>query len=606
MHTTFSIVINYLALVCDVWLGWYVVTRSPRKLISWLTGLTLLSLGGLFLNILLALNPLPMPINSPGWLRFLFPFWPTDAFESGWVGWLHGWQVTPAVILWHHVTLLMRPGGLNWWRWTRLIFGYVVAILAILVQVFKPHLLAETFGNPLYLNTIKPGPLYLPFLLILFLFTIFSVINLFRSARAAPSIMPRKQLLTLGAATITAGLTVPVAFISSALKISLPQVILTILLLIAVILIGYGVARYSALIEGRTMRRDFYYNAIAMAQIALIYSFVTWVSVAMFDVPAAAFVFVIVLSIFTHNLVDATRRTLDSIFYRQENRQLRQNLRRLAREGGLQNFEENVTLALESMCNSVRATFGLILLFDDQNLKPIASFNLKKLNISLPVRDFITDDVLQITPDQFPEPLKKAVLLVPLYVDTNQIGVVVLGRPVNSLNYSRDDIELLLYPSDRLAEAIHTAQRETEYLQQLSQLNIPPKTQHQIPVKEVENALRNLYNYALLGDTPFSKLRLVGAKLSPDAVTHIDRGKAVYQVMVEAIEKLRPDADPPRDPPPREWHPYVILHGAYVEEKLNRDIMSQLYISEGTFNRTRRGAVRSVARILDELETKTH
>ncbi|MCJ7702254.1 MAG: GAF domain-containing protein [Anaerolineales bacterium] len=418
--------------------------------------------------------------------------------------------------------------------------------------------------------------------------------------------MPRKQLLTLGAATITAGLTVPVAFISTALKITLPQVILTILLLIAVVLIGYGVARYSALIEGRTMRRDFYYNAIAMAQITLIYSFVTWVSVAMFDVPAAAFVFVIVLSIFTHNLVDATRRTLDSIFYRRENRQLRENLRRLAREGGLQNFEDNITLALESMCKSVRATFGLILLFDDQNLNPFASFNIKRLKVSQPIRDFITDDVLQITPDQFPEPLKKAVLLVPLYVDTNQIGVVVLGRPVNSLNYSRDDIELLLYPSDRLAEAIHTAQRETEYLQQLSQLNIPPKTQHQIPVIEVENALRNLYNYALLGDTPFSKLRLVGAKLSPDAVTHIDRGKAVYQVMVEAIEKLRPDADPPRDPPPREWHPYVILHGAYLEEKLNRDIMSQLYISEGTFNRTRRGAVRSVARILDELETKTH
>jgi hypothetical protein len=258
------------------------------------------------------------------------------------------------------------------------------------------------------------------------------------------------------------------------------------------------------------------------------------------------------------------------------------------------------------MCKSVRATFGLILLFDDQNLKPIASFNIKKLKVSQPIRDFITDDVLQITPDAFPEPLKKVVLLVPLYVDTHQIGAVVLGRPVNSLNYSKDDIELLLYPSDRLAEAIHTSQREAEYLQQLSQLTTTPKKQHQISVKEVENALRNLYNFALLGDTPFSKLRLVGAKLSPDAITHIDRGKVVYQVMVEAIEKLRPDADPPRDPPPREWHPYVILHGAYLEEKLNRDIMSQLYISEGTFNRTRRGAVRSVARILDELETKTH
>jgi hypothetical protein len=53
---------------------------------------------------------------------------------------------------------------------------------------------------------------------------------------------------------------------------------------------------------------------------------------------------------------------------------------------------------------------------------------------------------------------------------------------------------------------------------------------------------------------------------------------------------------------PREWHPYLILHGAYLEDRLNRDIMSQLYISEGTFNRTRRSAIRSVRRMLQEME----
>jgi hypothetical protein len=76
----------------------------------------------------------------------------------------------------------------------------------------------------------------------------------------------------------------------------------------------------------------------------------------------------------------------------------------------------------------------------------------------------------------------------------------------------------------------------------------------------------------------------------------------VYEVLEEAVMKLRPEVDYPGDPAPREWHAFIILHGAYFENKLNRDIMSQLYISEGTFNRTRRAALRTVSRVLAEME----
>jgi hypothetical protein len=95
---------------------------------------------------------------------------------------------------------------------------------------------------------------------------------------------------------------------------------------------------------------------------------------------------------------------------------------------------------------------------------------------------------------------------------------------------------------------------------------------------------------------------LVKDRLSGGQVTHLERGKAVQQVMLEAIEKLRPAGAIPRDPPPREWYPYLILRQAYLEEVANRDIMLRLYISEGTFNRTRRSAIRSLARALGEME----
>ena len=120
----------------------------------------------------------------------------------------------------------------------------------------------------------------------------------------------------------------------------------------------------------------------------------------------------------------------------------------------------------------------------------------------------------------------------------------------------------------------------------------------------MENALRNLTDYAYLGEHPLAKMKLVKSRLSLEGVTHLDRGKAVYRVLTEAIEKLRPEGKLPSDPPPPEWYPYLILHDAYLEDTPNRDIMARLYISEGTFNRTRRAALRAVTRTLEEMEAE--
>ena len=94
----------------------------------------------------------------------------------------------------------------------------------------------------------------------------------------------------------------------------------------------------------------------------------------------------------------------------------------------------------------------------------------------------------------------------------------------------------------------------------------------------------------------------MGALSDGNNPTHLDTGKAVHQVLSNAVEKLKPGPTPPSEPIPREWHPYLILHDAYFEGLPNRDITLKLYISEGTFHRTRRSAIRSVTRVLSELE----
>jgi hypothetical protein len=175
------------------------------------------------------------------------------------------------------------------------------------------------------------------------------------------------------------------------------------------------------------------------------------------------------------------------------------------------------------------------------------------------------------------------------------------------VQYSEADIELLLHPADRLADAICDARREGEHLAALAALAeaqkaAAPAEPAQTSVKIVEDALRNLTSFAYLGEHPLAEWRLVAATLGESTPTFLDRGKAVYGVLTEAVEKLRPAGSEPGDLPPREWYPYLILRDAYFQDVPNRDIMARLYISEGTFNRTRRAALQAVARSLEEME----
>ncbi len=605
MLYTFTVVANLIALAVAVWLGIYIISRSPRSGIAWLAGLALWSLAGFFLNVLLALNPPPSPALMPLWMRPLLWFWPAGAFDHGWGKWLQGWQITPAIMIWHHITLLIRTGRMNPWRWTRVISGYVIAIAAILGQRYTGLVFTTTSGDPLYLTTLVPGPLYPLYMFALFVFTAFSLINLIRSARAAPTVVQRKQLNLMVAATLIAGLAGPISFLSYRMNFLLPRVTVTLLLGSAVFMIGYAVARYSALVEGRVIGRDFLYNGIVILLIAMLYLLVVWTSVVFYGVPVVAVAIVAIVAILTHSLVDVGRRVFDFIFYSRETRELRAGLRRLAHQAyQAEALEENLFAALETVCRFVHATYGLVILFKDDQLQLAASYRWRQILPNLPSDVLASDDVVRLTAGTLLPPLEEAALLVPLYTGEVQQGVLILGRPENAVSYASSDVERLLEASDQIADLIRDVQRESERLAHLAEMAqaLPPKPDLEsgIPARTVEEALRNLYDYTYLADSPLSKLKQVHREGSGS--THLDRGKMVYQTILHALEKLRPPGESPREPIPRQWYPYLILYNAYLENKPNNEIMMRLYISEGTFNRTRRAAIRSLARALSEME----
>ena len=178
MLLSITSIVNFVALAAALWLGLYIITRNPRRLMSWLTSLTLWSMTGPFLNILLTLTPLPPLANAPGWSSPFFHFWETN-IRHGAHSWLQGWAIIPMIGLWHHATVLVRPGPLGRWRRTRILLAYGASVVAITIQANTSLLLSSVLAvDPLYLSIERAGPLYPYFLALGLLLVGMSLVNL--------------------------------------------------------------------------------------------------------------------------------------------------------------------------------------------------------------------------------------------------------------------------------------------------------------------------------------------------------------------------------------------------------------------------------------------
>lgn len=84
-------------------------------------------------------------------------------------------------------------------------------------------------------------------------------------------------------------------------------------------------------------------------------------------------------------------------------------------------------------------------------------------------------------------------------------------------------------------------------------------------------------------------------------VTDIDRGRALWGLLREAIERLRPaDSVPERTPA---WRLYAVAEGVYVQGKSAKEMAAELGISPRTFYRERRAAVEALATVVWQIES---
>jgi hypothetical protein len=237
----------------------------------------------------------------------------------------------------------------------------------------------------------------------------------------------------------------------------------------------------------------------------------------------------------------------------------------------------------------------------------------------LPVEGLAVRELTTLPPGSAVAPLPELTVVAPLIAGHDPIGAILLGPPKRGLSYRERDLDLVAEAADGLADLIdklwqqetHASEiaqmveafrdREHSLQAEIESLRAPSgaETDSAGQVTQVEDALRRLYDYSYLGDHALGSFV---AGHVPSA-THLDRGKALGTALTAAIEKLRPAGTEPRDLAPREWHPYLVLHEAYINGAANRDIMARLYISEATFHRTRRRALKAVTKALFEMGT---
>jgi GAF domain-containing protein len=466
-------------------------------------------------------------------------------------------------------------------------------------------------------------PYFVGFTLITLAFALGNLTYGWLRARGEPA--ASRQAATLWAATLLGSAGAAYLTLSIWQSLPIPTLPGELSLGAGVSLLGYAVARYDALIEGRIMRPDFLYSLFSTAVVTTFFLVFTSALYLHYHLPFAIIILVTVLAIISHSLYDGIRSFLDRLFYGRRYQALRANLRVLAEEAGTyRELPDQLQAILVALCRSLGTSKGLIAIKEGESLRVEAALPLKLRGRTLKPLPF--EEITPLTPQMADELLGMA-LLVPLHRGGEEIGALLLGEKATGA-YSPEELDMLDDLSLQMGAIIQERRLQEENIQEIEALvsefrdrerelqrrleallaqRGPSEVLEGITEREfvalVEDGLRRLFDYSYLGEHKLAHLSMVEGQLQPGEapITHLDRGKALKEALLQALDKLRPPGSQP-DPPTLEWYPFLVLHDAYLLGEPNREIMSRLYISEGTFNRTRRRAIRALAKALIEME----
>ncbi|NUQ84032.1 MAG: hypothetical protein HUU11_04895 [Anaerolineales bacterium] len=377
-----------------------------------------------------------------------------------------------------------------------------------------------------------------------------------------------------------------------------PRIIQDLLAFCGVFVLGLSVARHQTLTERRTTLQDFPLTTLSILGLAAIAAYFAWRG----GMPLQNLSAVIGFAILAVGLYDLSREFLERQRTRSESR-IRKQFRQLESESaGDDELKSRLQEGLDLLCRTLDAPGGFVAVRRGEEFMVMAGRSSVSVGSVLPASVVACEDVSRPQAEQ----LSSVAWLAPSFEGQTQVAVVGIEKSESRLEYSTGNLELLAEAADQIGTIVSLGnlqpkRREVEpaganELKSATNEMLDSISSHPDEgfVRMVEEALRHLPDTITLGQSPLAD------RMGIRAGTHVERGKQLQQLLMDSIELLKPAEKRPPEPLPRVWYNHAVLHDAYVEGVQNREIMARLYISEGTFNRTRRNAIRGLARLMME------
>jgi len=404
----------------------------------------------------------------------------------------------------------------------------------------------------------------------------------------------------LGIGSVTFG------FIGTVLNIAMPRVIPNLFILSSLILLAYSVARDQTFVTHWTSSYDLPVTLLTITVIVVIYIMTGWrLKLSGTDLFLIAF-----LAVFTHSAYDFVRDFLDQLFHRQQ-RKMRRELDTLGRNVTTsESLQRYLSRGLAILCTNLSASGGFIATRQDNQFTVVASFHSLPIGKPFLSKDIALEGFAQPTSAIFPQ----IAWLAPGFAGSEQIAVIGIGLRKDKIPYEEEDLYWLEDIAHEIGQIVYfNVQPRSVAVHDIEGERAMPGIEANQPIDQggllsalaykpdlelvncIEDGYKHLNDYDELGKSPLVEL------FGIEGSDHLECGKLVHIKLIQILEKLRPTGLPPGEPLPREWYAYTILHDAYVNDSLSRDIMGKLYIGEGTYYRVRRQALRGITRAVLEM-----
>ena len=571
-----TMVISLLALAITLWMGFYLFARGFPRAITLRVVVVMLALSGFFYG---AYNNIFDQTKGSAAIRAVL----LVIVLSGW------YSVTFHVMSEHDQK---RYRFMEWGM-------YGLGILSI-IFLLQPDAFLSEAGNSLYVAHMNPkGWAYRVYGGFQFIVSFGIMLNLLVGDRVGLTPGGKYFLVT----SIFPVISVIYGVISLGNPNPSPRIIQDTLAFSGVFVLGISVARHQTLTERRTIFQDFPLTTLSMlglTGLAILFVMRNGTQVK----ELAHVVGFIVLAV---GIYDLTREFLERLRMRREGA-FRKQLRQLENSDE-DAFKERMQDVLNLLCHTLNATTGLIAVRDGEDFIVTATRHSVPMKSRISVELLSSDEVSHLQNGQ----VASIEWVAPSFEGQTQVAVIGIGKPIRRMGYSAGDMELFEEVADQVGTLVslrnikpgqtaHIRQLVAESRANVNELNffaarikgtisVHPDKEF---IKMVEDALRHLPDVITLGQSPLAD------KMGITAETHVERGKQLQQLLMDSIELLKPEGKRPPEPLPRIWYNHAVLHDAYVEGVPNREVMARLYISEGTFNRTRRNAIKGLARLLTE------